>query len=139
MVDWLLEDLPKYLAGAEDARSYLEAKRWPAGPVCAHCEAPGKVYRLRGGVWKCAGCRKKFTVALGTVFEDSRIPLHKWLLATNLMCTAKKGVNAAELQRALGLRSYRSALFMVYRIEWALRQKPFVQELKRKRVLAAHR
>jgi hypothetical protein len=75
---------------------------------------------MRGVVYKCAGCRRKFTVRLGTIFEDSRIPLHKWLLAVHLLCITREGLNAAELQRELGLGSYRSALFLRYRIEWAL-------------------
>jgi len=125
-VNYALEkDCPIFCTNEEEARRHLEEKRWPEGPVCTHCKAGGRVYRLGGGVWKCADCRKKFTVRLGTLFEDSRIPLHKWLLAVHLICTTKKGLNAAELQRALALRSYRTALFMSYRIEWALGQPPF--------------
>jgi transposase-like protein len=135
----LTEDFPIFCTNEDEARRYLEEERWPAGPVCPHCKAARTVYRLRGGVSKCAGCRKKFTVRLGTVFEDSRIPLHKWLLAVHLICASKKGLNAAELQRALALRSYRSALFMAYRIEWALRQPPFAEELKGIHGYAAHR
>ena len=135
----MAEDFPIFCVNEDEARRYLERERWPAGPVCTHCKAARTVYRLRGGVWKCAGCRKKFTVRLGTVFEDSRIPLYKWLLAMHLICVAKKGLNASELQRALALRSYRSALFMAYRIEWALRQPLFAEELKRIRSIGAHR
>jgi hypothetical protein len=94
---------------------------------------------MPGGVYKCAGCRRKFTVRVGSIFEDSRIPLHKWLLAMHLMCVTRKGLNAAELQRELGLRSYRSALFLSYRIEWALAQTPFAEELKASRKREKHR
>jgi transposase-like protein len=138
-----MEDFPRFCASEDEARQFLEEKRWPAGSVCPFCRIPQKVYaldskpesthRLRGGVYKCAGCRRKFTVRQGTVFEDSRIPLHKWLLAMHLMCVTQKGLNAAELQRELGLRSYRTALLLTHRIEWALSQTPFAEEMKASR------
>src|ERR1700691_806255 len=95
----------------DSAREYLEAKLWPDGPFCPHCGVTENIYKLeskpdsktqlRKGVYKCGGCRKPFTVTVGTVFEDSHIPLHKWLLATHLMCSSKKGISALQLQREL--------------------------------------
>jgi transposase-like protein len=135
-----VDDFPAHCLREDEATRYMEALRWPSGPVCPHCTSPRKAYALeskpestnqvRKGVYKCCGCRKKFTVTVGTIFEDSRVPLYKWLLAAHLMCVSPEGITAAELQRKLGLKSYRSALFMSYRIEWAAEQSPFAGELK---------
>jgi transposase-like protein len=121
------------------AREFLEKQLWPSGPFCPHCGVIDNIYKLeskadsktklRKGVYKCGGCRKPFTVTVGTVFEDSHIPLHKWLLATHLMCSSKKGISALQLQRELELGSYRSAWFMCHRIRWAMTQTPFTQML----------
>jgi hypothetical protein len=80
----------------------LEALRWPAGPVCPHCGTTNKAYATkRPGKYRCAmtGCRKDFTVKVGTVFEASHIPLHKWLLAAYLLCFSKKGMSSHQLMR----------------------------------------
>src|SRR6202041_1781009 len=70
----------------------------------------------RPGLWKCRDCRKPFTATMGTVYERSHIPLHKWLLATHLMSSSKKGMSAHQLWRMLGFGSYRTAWFMAHRI-----------------------
>jgi len=121
------------------ARQHLEAIRWPDGPVCPHCGVIGEAYKLepkaegkthvRKGVYKCAACREQFTVTVGTIFEDSKIPLHKWLLAVHLMCSSKKGIGAHQLMRNLGIGSYRTAWFMAHRIRWALGQEPMASKL----------
>jgi ISXO2 transposase-like protein/transposase-like zinc ribbon protein len=106
-----------------EARKFLEATRWPNGPICPHCGTVGKAYPCkREGVWRCAsaGCRMDFTVMVGTVFERSHIPLHKWLLASHLMAASKKGVSAHQLHRMLGL-TYKSAWFMAHRLREAMR------------------
>src|SRR5271168_3872007 len=77
------------------AREYLEKVRWPNGAVCPHCGGTERNSRLQGpscrdGLWFCGDCRTQFTVTVGTVFEDSKIPLHKWVYANHLMCTSKK-------------------------------------------------
>jgi len=76
----------------------------------------------RNGLYQCRGCRKQFTVTVGTIFEGSKIPLDKWLLAVHLMCAAKKGISALQLQRELKLGSYRSAWFLCRRIRWAMKK-----------------
>ncbi|HKN18549.1 MAG TPA: IS1595 family transposase, partial [Dissulfurispiraceae bacterium] len=103
----------------EAAREYLEAIRWPNGPVCPHCGNTEKIYRLQGkatrkGVLKCAKCRKQFTVTVGTLFADSHISLDKWLYATYLICSSKKGMSSHQLHRMLGV-TYKSAWFMTHR------------------------
>lgn len=103
------------------ARKHFEAIRWPNGPVCPHCKTEGQATELKGkstrpGVYKCRACSKPFTATIGTVYERSHIPLHKWLLATHLLCSSKKGMSAHQLFRMLGFGSYRTAWFMAHRI-----------------------
>jgi transposase-like protein len=115
------------------AADYLESIRWPDGqPVCPHCgdrerkhyKLPNKTRRL----WKCAACRKQFTVTVGTIFERSHVPLNKWLLAFYLLCSSKKGMSAHQLHRMLGV-TYKSAWFMAHRIREAMTQPPFQTRL----------
>lgn len=121
------------------AREHIEITRWPDGPICPHCGVIGEATKLepregsksavRKGVWNCNGCRKQFTVTVGTIFEDSHVPLHKWLLAIHLMVSSKKGISAHQLMRNLGIGSYRTAWFMAHRIRWALTQDPIQGKL----------
>ena len=110
---------------ADKAREYLEALRWPNGPVCPHCGSIGDHYHLAGkstrpGLWKCKDCREQFTVTVGTVFERSKIGLHVWLQAVYLICTSKKGMSAHQLHRTLGV-TYKTAWFMAHRIREAMK------------------
>ena len=105
---------------ADKAREHLEALHWPYGPVCPCCGTLDRITKLAGkstrpGVYKCNECAKPFTVTVGTVFEDSKIPLNKWLLAFRLLNGAKKGFSAHEMHRALGI-TYKSAWFLMHRI-----------------------
>jgi len=121
-----------YFTDKNQARKYLEKIRWANGVVCPHCGSKEKHYQLkskedsqrpvREGVWKCKSCRKQFTVTVGTVFEDSHIPLNKWLLATYLICASKKGMSAHQLHRMLKI-TYKTAWFMVHRIRCAMDDK----------------
>ena len=109
------------------ATAYLEAIRWPSGPVCPHCGTINKAYATkRPGKWRCAskGCRKDFSVRVGTVFESSHVPLHKWLLAAYLLCSSKKGMSAHQLHRTLDV-TYKTAWFMAHRIREAMRTGTF--------------
>ena len=83
----------------KQARRYLEKVRWPNGPVCPHCGNGKKAYLLKGkstrpGVYICAACRRQFTVTIGTVMEDTHLPLRTWLMAFSLMCSTKKGIGS---------------------------------------------
>ena len=109
---------------ATKARLHLEALHWPNGPVCPKCGETERVKRLEGkstrpGVVMCNPCRKPFTVTVGTIFEDSKIPLNKWLLAFRLLAGSKKGMSAHQLHRSLGI-TYKSAWFMAHRIREAM-------------------
>ena len=107
------------------AREHFETLRWSDGRICPHCGTIDNSTLMQGkttrpGLYKCKDCRKPFTATMGTIYEDSHIPLHKWLLATHLMCSSKKGISAAQLQRNLELGSYRTAWFMAHRIREAM-------------------
>jgi len=109
----------------KQARRYLEKVRWPNGPVCPHCGNGKKVYTLRGkstrpGVYTCATCRRQFTVTIGTVMEDTHLPLRTWLMAFSLMCSAKKGISALQLQRDLDIGSYKTAWRMLRQVRKAM-------------------
>jgi transposase-like protein len=111
----------------ETARRHFEALRWPDGPICPHCGSFANATELKGnstraGVYKCKDCRKPFTATIGTLYERSHIPLHKWLLATHLMCASKKAISAHQLWRMLGFGSYRTAWFMAHRIREGMRE-----------------
>lgn len=120
------------------ARELLERIRWPNGSVCPHCGVIDNAYKLtakpdskrsvREGVYKCADCRKQFTVTIGTIFEGSRIGLHKWLIAVYLMCSSKKGISVHQLHRTLKI-TYKSAWFMCYRIRSAMADGPLAEML----------
>lgn len=121
----------------DKARAYLEQVRWPNGAVCPHCGSIG-AYKLqpkadskrpvRKGVYKCKACRKQFTVTVGTIFEDSHIPLHQWLSAIQFLCASKKGISAHQLHRMLNI-TYKSAWFMAHRIRYAMGQPPLADKL----------
>ncbi len=123
----------------EKARKHLELILWPNGPVCPHCKcndqakiaerAANKDKKIRPGLRFCSNCQKQFTVTIGTIFEDSHIPLRKWLIAWYLLCSSKKGIASLALQRLLELGSYRTALFMTHRIRYALQQTTFAEKL----------
>ncbi len=107
------------------AYAYVEARLWANGRNCPHCGVIGKSGPLTGkddriGLYKCYACRKKFTVKVGTIFEDSHIQLRDWLTAIQLICSSKKGVSANQIHRTLGV-TLKSAWFLMHRIREAMR------------------
>lgn len=119
---------------ADKAREHIERLHWPQGPHCPHCGSVEKITKLQGkstrpGVYKCNACEKPFTVTVGTVMEDSKIPLNKWLMAFALVNGSKKGISAHQLHRVLEI-TYKSAWFLAHRIREAMREgdlSPFGQ------------
>jgi transposase-like protein len=121
------------------ARQHLESVLWKGGIVCPHCKCndqakfsdikPNPAAKTRAGLRWCSNCKSPFTVTIGTVFEDSKIPLRKWLIAWYMICSSKKGISSLQLQRILELGSYRTALFMAHRIRHALRDTSFSEKL----------
>ena len=124
----------------EKARAYWESIHWPDGAVCPHCsnndqKAICKIQantekKVRAGLHQCAKCGKQFTSTIGTIFEDSHIPLRKWIVAFYLNSSSKKGISSLQLQRILDLGSYRTALFMQHRIRHALQETKFNNKLQ---------
>jgi transposase-like protein len=112
----------------DQARDYFEQIRWPNGRVCPHCgsvestKLQGKAHRV--GLYKCSGCAGQFTATIGTILEDSHLPIRTWLMAFSILCSAKKGVSALQLQRQLGLGSYKSAWHLAHRIRHAMAREP---------------
>jgi transposase-like protein len=120
----------------EDAAfAYVEKQLWPNGPACPHCEETKRLGRLEGvcskpskkhpegvakiGLWKCYACRKQFTVRIGSIFEDSHLPLNLWLQAIHLLCASKKGISTRQLQRMLGC-GMKTAWHLGHRIRLAM-------------------
>lgn len=108
------------------ARAHLEEVRWPNGANCPHCGSVN-VLRMEGtahriGAWNCRDCRKQFSVTVGSVFERSHVPLHKWVLATHLLTSSKKGMSSHQLSRMLGV-TYKTAWFMSHRIREAMTEQ----------------
>lgn len=139
-----LSTIAKHFSSEEAAYELIESIRWPNGPICPHCGSVDHAYYLtpKNGyrttstgrttyrrVWKCADCREQFSVLVGTIFEDSKLPLSKWLLAIHLSCQGKNGVSAHELHRTLGI-TYKSAWFMAHRIRYAMERPPLVDKLQ---------
>ncbi|MGA2242354.1 MAG: IS1595 family transposase [Verrucomicrobiota bacterium] len=121
------------------ARKFLESVLWPDGPVCPHCQF-AEVYKLkpnaaskspvRKGLYKCAACRKQFTVTVGTILEDSHIPIGKWLMAIFIVCSSKKSISANQLHRMLKV-TYKTAWFMAHRIRYSMSpEMPLAKMLK---------
>lgn len=106
---------------------YVEARIWPEGPICPHCGCTGRISaikpnpekRVRVGLKKCGDCKKQFTVKVGTVFEQSHVPLNVWLQAVALICSSKKGFSSNQLARVLGV-TLKTAWFMAHRIREAM-------------------
>ena len=119
-----------------EARAILEAIRWPQRPVCPHCRSEdvtriqAKSQKVRDGVIQCNACRGQFTVTLGTVMQGSHITLRQWVQAFHSMCSHKKGVSALQLQRSLGLHTYKAAWFLAHRIRLAMREDSLANKLQ---------
>jgi transposase-like protein len=115
----------------DKARGLLESLLWPDGAICPHCknykEKPiyklqpkaGSKSKVRKGVHKCGACRKQFTVTVGTIFEDSHLPISKWLMAFFIICSSKKSISAMQLSRMLKI-TYKAAWFMAHRLRFAV-------------------
>lgn len=111
----------------DECRAYLERRRWPDGPICPKCGAtePYTITRKAASknavksLYKCRACKRQYTATVGTIFEDSHIPLRKWFAAIYLMCSSKKGMSAHQLHRQLKI-TYRAAWFMCHRVREAM-------------------
>ena len=137
--DLTLDTILTHFSTDEKARVFLETWLWPNGPVCPKCgtndqarigaTTENKKGGTRAGLYRCNDCRRTFTVTVGTIFEDSHLPLRKWLVAWFLICSSKKGISALQLQRILDIGSYRTAHFMSHRIRHALKPSPTSEKM----------
>jgi len=140
-----IPELATKLQSEADAYRFLEELRWPDGePVCPHCGSKrrhyflkpqnGRARKTRTGtmserrVWKCADCRKQFSVLTGTIFHGSKIPVRTWVFVVFEMCSSKNGVSAREIERKYGLTA-KSAWFMTHRIREAMKRGPMADLL----------
>jgi transposase-like protein len=117
-----------YFFDEQAAFDLVESTIWPQGPVCPHCGGfdkitaikPNPEKRVRFGLKRCGQCKGQFTVRMGTIFEESKLPLTKWLQAIFLMTASKKGVSAHQLHRTLEV-TYKTAWFLAHRVREAMR------------------
>lgn len=108
---------------AESARAYFEQKRWPGGAICPACAEPKRIGTRKGGFYRCNACLTDFTVRTGTIFERSKVPLHKWLYAMYLLVTARKGISSLQLAKQIGV-TQKTAWFILQRLREACGNDP---------------
>jgi transposase-like protein len=107
----------------ESARTYFEAKRWPDGATCPACGEVDRIGTRKGGFYRCNACLLDFTIRTGTIFERSKVPLHKWLYAMYLLVTARKGISSVQLHAQIGV-TQKTAWFMLQRLREACGNDP---------------
>lgn len=113
-------DFTDYFNNEAVCQAYFESIRFKDGEYCAHC-GHGKIYRMKKYRFRCAKCRKDFTIKTGTVFHKSRVSLRKWFMALYLLSTAKKGISSVELSKKVGV-TQSTAWFMDHRIREAMKK-----------------
>src|ERR1700744_5662375 len=119
-----LKELMIHLKDESVCRKYMEEKRWGDNPVCPHC-GKNKPYRMKDGkTFRCRSktCKKDFTVTVGTIFENSKVPLSTWIAASYVLSAHKKGISSCQLARDLGI-TQKTAWFVLHRIRESLRSK----------------
>ncbi len=116
----------RYFSDLDVCTDFVANLRWPNGPVCPRCGSAEYSYLTTRRLWKCKGCKKQYSVKLGTIFEDSPLGLDKWLPAVWLIANSKNGISSHELARALGV-TQKSAWFMLHRIRLAMQTGSFMK------------
>ncbi len=106
----------------EKCRELLVRLRWPEGIRCPRCKANAVELETEKQLFYCKDCDYQFSVTTGTVFNDTHLPLFKWFAATLLLCEAKKGMSACQIQRTLGIGGYKTAWYLCHRIRHAMKQ-----------------
>jgi transposase-like protein len=116
----------RYFSDLDVCTEYVAKLRWPNGPFCPRCGSTEYSYLTTRRIWKCKACKKQYSVKLGTIFEESRLGLDKWLPAVWLAANSKNGVSSHELARSLGI-TQKSAWFMLHRIRLAMKRGSLLQ------------
>lgn len=119
----LLEAI-RYFSDLDVCVAFVASLRWPDGPVCLTCEGTEHSYLTTRRIWKCKNCKRQFSVKVGTIFEDSPIPLDKWLAAIWLIANSKNGISSHELGRSIGL-TQKSSWFVLHRVRLAMQTGSF--------------
>jgi transposase-like protein len=117
-----LQEAIQYFSDEQVCIDELAKMRWPKGVECPACSAKEPYWIKTQKRWKCRDCRRQFSVKLGTIFEDSPIPLQKWLPAMWLLVNCRNGVSSYEIHRDLGV-SQKAAWFMLHRLRLVLQDK----------------
>jgi transposase-like protein len=115
-----LAEMMKDFSDESKCRAYLESLRWPNGVTCPHCKGTKAYPIAKRDQYVCASCEYQFSVTVDTIFHDTHLPLVTWLLATFLICEAKKGMSACQVQRSLGIKTYKTAWYLCHRIRAAM-------------------
>lgn len=121
-----LTDAIRYFSDADTCHRFMVALRWPSGVACPRCSAGDPYFIQARRIWACRSCRRQFSVKVGTIFEDSPLPLEKWLPAVWLIANCKNGISSYELARGLGV-TQKTAWFMLHRIRSAMQTGTFGQ------------
>ncbi|MDQ3985220.1 MAG: IS1595 family transposase [Actinomycetota bacterium] len=116
----------RYFADLDVATEFVASLRWPDGPICPDCGHKEHSYLSTRRLWKCKNCKRQFSVKVGTIFEDSPLPLDKWLVAIWMVANCKNGVSSHELARTVGI-TQKSAWFVLHRVRLAMQTGSFVK------------
>mgnify|MGYP000064364714 FL=1 len=120
----------KQFPDEDSCRKYLEKRRWGNTPTCPHCGNAQKIYRYKNGkTFKCAHCKKQFSVKTGTMYENSNIPLQKWFLTSYLIALSKKGISSIELSKTIGV-TQKSAWYLLHKIRYAMEHRNSDNQLR---------
>jgi transposase-like protein len=124
-----LLEATRYFADQDVCVQFVASLRWPDGPVCPTCGGRDHSYLTTRRVWKCKNkdCRRQFSVKVGSIFEDSAIPLDKWLVSIWLIANSKNGISSYELHRAIGI-TQKSAWFVLHRVRLAMQTRSWLRQ-----------
>ena len=122
-----LQEAVSFFSDPQKTFDYAVSLRWPTGKVtCPRCDSTEHSFISTRRIWFCKGCKKQFTVKVGTIFEDSPLGMDKWMIAVWMIVNCKNGISSYEIARALGI-TQKSAWHMMHRIRLAMHNKDFVQ------------
>ncbi len=121
-----LTEAEQYFSDPDVCLRFMASLRWPDGVTCPHCGASGPYFLKTRRIWKCKRkeCTKQFSLKVGTILQDSRLPLDKWLLAIWIVANGKGPITSRRIHRSIGV-TQKTAWFMLKRIRIAEQTKSF--------------